>query len=259
MDIKILVATHKKYNMPSENIYLPIHVGCEGKEELGYQGDNEGDNISLKNPNYCELTGLYWAWKNLDCDVIGLSHYRRYFTNKSTLEISKKKNSKMDLILTEAEIKKLLSKSDIIVPQKRNYYIETIYSHYKNAHYIKDLDETKNIISEIYPEYIESFNKIMDGKTLYLYNMFVMKKENFDEYCEWLFNILFELEKRTNISEYDVYQSRIYGFISERLFNVWIYKNLKNIEEVKVVNIEGISWKSKIINFLKRKIKNGKK
>lgn len=253
MDIKILVATHKKYNMPSENIYLPIHVGCEGKEELGYQGDNEGDNISLKNPNYCELTGLYWAWKNLDCDVIGLSHYRRYFTNKSKLEISKKKNSKMDLILTESEIKKLLSKSDIIVPQKRNYYIETIYSHYKNAHHIKDLDETKNIISEIYPEYMESFNKIMDGKTLYLYNMFVMKKENFDEYCEWLFNILFELEKRVDITEYDAYQTRIYGFISERLFNVWMNKQLENIEEVRVVNIEGVNWKNKILNFIKRK------
>lgn len=255
MDIKILVATHKKYNMPSENIYLPIHVGCEGKEELGYQGDNEGDNISLKNPNYCELTGLYWAWKNLDCDVIGLSHYRRYFTNKSKLEISKKKNSKMDLILTESEIKKLLSKSDIIVPQKRNYYIETIYSHYKNAHNIKDLDETKNIISEIYPEYIDSFNEVMNGKTIHLYNMFVMKKADFDEYCEWLFKILFELEKRVDITEYDVYQSRIYGFISERLFNVWIYKNLENIEEVRVVNIEGINWINKVVSFVKRKFK----
>ena len=70
MDIKILVATHKKYDMPSEDIYLPIHVGREGKEDLGYQGDNQGENISLKNSNYCELTGLYWAWKNLQCDVI---------------------------------------------------------------------------------------------------------------------------------------------------------------------------------------------
>ena len=73
MDIKILVATHKKYDMPSEDIYLPIHVGREGKEDLGYQGDNQGENISLKNSNYCELTGLYWAWKNLQWDFRGLS------------------------------------------------------------------------------------------------------------------------------------------------------------------------------------------
>ena len=123
MDIKILVATHKKYDMPSEDIYLPIHVGREGKEDLGYQGDNQGENISLKNSNYCELTGLYWAWKNLQCDVIGLSHYRRYFTDKSKFEVAKNKNNKMDLILNKQDIDKILKNADIIVPKKRNYYM----------------------------------------------------------------------------------------------------------------------------------------
>lgn len=255
MDIKILVATHKKYDMPSESIYLPIHVGREGKQELGYQGDNQGDNISLKNSNYCELTGLYWAWKNLNCEVIGLSHYRRYFTNKNKLQIFMNKENKMDLILNEDEITDILNKVDIIVPKKRNYYIETIYSHYKNAHHIKDLDETRNIIEELCPEYLESFDIVMNGKTLHLYNMFVMKKELFDEYCEWMFSILFELEKRVDISEYDAYQSRIFGFISERLFNVWILQKKLLFKEIDVVNIEGIKWVPKIIDFIKRKIK----
>ena len=81
---KIIVATHKQFTMPEDaELYLPIHVGSEGKEKLGYQCDNEGDNISNLNPYYCELTGLYWAWKNLDCDYLGLVHYRRYFTSKS--------------------------------------------------------------------------------------------------------------------------------------------------------------------------------
>ena len=75
MDIKILVATHKAYWMPEDDVYLPLHVGREGKQDLGFVGDNIGDNISLKNPNFCELTGLYWAWKNLQCDYIGLCHY----------------------------------------------------------------------------------------------------------------------------------------------------------------------------------------
>ena len=80
-NIKILVATHKKYKMPSDtNMYLPIHVGCEGKKKLGFQGDNSGENISVLNPYYCELTGLYWAWKNLKCDYLGLVHYSSYFT-----------------------------------------------------------------------------------------------------------------------------------------------------------------------------------
>ena len=77
--IKIIVATHKKYKMPNDSIYLPVQVGTENKESLGYQPDNDGENISSKNPYFCELTGLYWAWKNLDADYIGLSHYRRHF------------------------------------------------------------------------------------------------------------------------------------------------------------------------------------
>ena len=80
MNVKVIVAAHKPYQMPQDEIYLPVHAGCEGKESIGFQGDNTGDNISLKNPFYCELTCLYWAWKNLGCDFIGLVHYRRYFS-----------------------------------------------------------------------------------------------------------------------------------------------------------------------------------
>lgn len=65
VNIKILVATHKQYWMPEDSVYMPIHVGREGKADIGYTGDHTGDNISLKNANYCELTGLYWAWKIL--------------------------------------------------------------------------------------------------------------------------------------------------------------------------------------------------
>lgn len=82
MNLKILVAVHKHYWMPKDSIYLPIQVGREGKEDLGFQGDNTGDNISAKNETFCELTGLYWAWKNLAADYIGLVHYRRYFAHK---------------------------------------------------------------------------------------------------------------------------------------------------------------------------------
>ena len=83
MNAKIIIATHKMYDMPQDDIYLPVHVGREGKDALPYQPDNTGDNISAKNPSYCELTGLYWAWKNLDCDYLGLAHYRRHFSMKS--------------------------------------------------------------------------------------------------------------------------------------------------------------------------------
>ncbi|MBF8984607.1 DUF4422 domain-containing protein [Lutibacter sp. B2] len=256
MDIKILVATHKKYQMPVESMYLPLHVGREGKEDLGYQGDHTGDNISIKNSNYCELTGLYWAWKNLKCDYIGLCHYRRYFTNENLFQKILKRNEKFDLILKKSEIEELVKEYDVILPKKRNYYIETVWTHYKNAHHIKDLEEAKQIIEEKYPQYIDSFDKVMNGTQLHIYNMFIMQKEEFDRYCEWLFDILFELEKRVDISNYDNYQKRIYGFISERLFNVWLSYQKLNEKETLVINMEKVKWSTKIMEFIIRKFRS---
>ena len=104
-NIKIIVAAHKKYQMPQEKIYMPVQVGAEGKNSInGYVQDNVGNNISIKNPYFCELTGLYWAWKNLDADYIGLVHYRRYFTVAK--KIPKNENEKFKKILTSEEAEK---------------------------------------------------------------------------------------------------------------------------------------------------------
>lgn len=222
MDIKILIATHKKYWMPSDEVYMPIHVGREGKDNLGYVGDNTGENISIKNPNYCELTGLYWAWKNLDCEYIGLCHYRRYFAHKSK---SSKLEDKKQAIFTRDDYERLLQQYDVILPKKRNYFIETVRSQYEHAHNKRDLDEIEKIIKMQYPSYIEAFEKVMNSRKLHIYNMFVMNKALFDEYCTWLFDILFTLEKRIDITNYDKYNARVFGFLSERLFNIWLEKN----------------------------------
>lgn len=253
MDIKILVAAHKKYWMPDEDVYLPIHVGREGKDDLGYLGDNTGENISDKNANYCELTGLYWAWRNLDYDYIGLCHYRRYFANKNIHGngVEKKKAA----ILKRQDYEKLLQEDDVILPVKRNYYIETVRSHYEHAHNKRDLDETEKIIAELYPEYSEAFTKVMGRKKLYIANMFVMKKQLLDEYCCWLFSILFELEKRIDISGYNQYEARVFGFISERLLNVWLEKQQLKVKEMPVAFLEKQNWISKIFKFLQRKFK----
>jgi len=251
-NIKILIATHKKYKMPESSIYLPIHVGKEGKKDLGYIGDNSGDNISKKNESFCEVTALYWAWKNLDIEYIGLNHYRRYFTKKGIFQRILNKN-KYELILDENSIRELIKKYDVILPRKRNYFIETVWSQYKNAHNIRDLEETRKIVEDKYPEYLISFDRVMNDKKLHLYNMFIMRKKDFDDYCEWLFDILFELENRIDISQYNNYQRRVFGFISERLFNVWLdYKNCKKVE-LDIIHIERINWIRKIISFLKRK------
>ena len=220
MNIKILVAAHKKYWMPDDSVYLPIQVGAALHPALGYVPDNTGDNISAKNPNYCELTALYWTWKNLDCEYIGLCHYRRYFGHTiHSKDVEKKKGA----IFTKVDYENLLKKYDVILPKKRNYYIETVRSQYEHAHFKKDLDETEKIIAEKYPGYSDAFTKVMN-------------------------------QRKLHILSYDTYEARLFGFISERLFNVWLERqNLKKCE-VPVVFLENIDWPKKIVNFLKRKI-----
>lgn len=250
MNIKILVATHKKYWMPEDKVYVPLHVGAENKTPLGYLPDNTGDNISAKNPNYCELTGLYWAWKNLDCEYIGLCHYRRYFGNRvHTDNLEKKKQA----IFTRADYECLLKDYDVILPVKRNYYIETVRSQYEHAHFKKDLDEVEKIIAEKYPACRNAFTKLMNGRKLYILNMFVMSKKNFDAYCTWLFDILFTLESRIDISGYSTYEARVYGFLAERLLNVWLMNQHLKKAEVPVVTLEKVDWPKKIGKFLIRK------
>ncbi len=250
MDIKIIVASHKKYWMPADDIYLPLHVGKEGKADIGFIGDNTGDNISNKNANYCELTGLYWAWKNLPAEYIGLCHYRRYFTRSNPCSCSKKKQ----VILTKAEWEELINEHPIIVPDKRKYYIETNRSHYNHSHYAKDLDMTEKIIQEKYPQYSEAFSKVMERTWAHMFNMFVMRRDYFDEYCNWLFDVLQELEKRTDITDYDVVEARIYGYISELLLDVWLETNKLEYYEQNVAFLEPQNWLKKGGVFLKRKI-----
>lgn len=254
-NICIIVATHKKFEMPEYKVYLPLHVGKEGKEDLGYRGDNEGDNISTKNPFFCELTGLYWAWKNLSCDYIGLVHYRRHFTMKKHIF---NKKDKMKYVLNDEEVDKILDDTDIILPKKRKYYIENIYDHYKHTMYIEPLDETGKIIEEKYPEYLEEFNKLHTRTSGHMFNMFIMKKEYFDEYCNWLFDILFELEKRVDPTKYDGFHARFFGRISERLLDVWINKNGYTYKEVRVLEMGNMNWWKKITSFLIAKF-TGKK
>ena len=250
MNIKVIVATHKKYRMPEDKLYLPIHVGAEGKEDIGFEKDNTGKNISKKNPFFCELTGLYWAWKNLKADYIGLVHYRRHLTLKKK---GKTTDEKFDSVLTLKEAERLLKSADIILPNKRKYYIENLYDHYKHTMYIEPLDETRKILEEKYPLYLEEFDKLHKRTSAHMFNMFIMKKEVLDDYCKWLFDILFDLEDRMKDKEYDQFHSRFYGRVSELLLDVYINTNKLNYKEVKFMDMESINWWKKGTSFLKAK------
>ena len=246
LNAKIIVATHKAYQMPTDSMYVPVQVGAEGKASLGYAMDNAGDNISAKNKNYCELTGLYWAWKNIDAEYIGLAHYRRHFSIKPSRD-------KWSSILTTAELETLVQGFDVILPKPRNYFIESNYSQYVHAHHAIDLDTTRQILSEKYPKYLDAYDAYMKRTIGHRFNMFIMKKDKFNGYCEWLFDILFELEKRLDISQYNQNDSRVFGFVSERLIDVWLETNSVKYKEIPCMFMEKQNWLVKGFNFLKRK------
>lgn len=251
-NIKILVATHKKYKMPSDtSMYLPIHVGCEGKENLGFQGDNSGENISTLNPYYCELTGLYWAWKNLECDYLGLVHYRRYFT-KMTKGYNESINID-DVILNRFEVEKLLENSEVIVPKRRKYYIETLYSHYDHTFDGSHLNLARKMIEMKNPEYLPSFEKVMKQRSGYMFNMFIMKKELADDYFSWLFPILDGMYESMDLSGLTDFEARLFGRVSELLFNVWLDKNNLKITEVPFMYMERVDLFKKGMSFLMAK------
>lgn len=255
-NIKIIIAAHKKYQMPEDDIYIPVQVGAEGKESIGYEKDNKGDNISSKNQYFCELTGLYWAWKNLNADYIGLSHYRRHFT--CSKKIPKTEEEKFKVLLNKEQAEKLLEETDIILPKKRKYYIENLYDHYKHTMHIEPLDETRKILEEQCPEYLAEFDKLHKRTSAHMFNMFVMKKEYLDKYCEWMFKILFELEKRIDPKQYDSFHARYLGRISELLLDVWINTNNLSYKEVKVIDMQNVNWLKKGSAFLLAKF-TGKK
>jgi len=252
-NVKVIIAAHKKYQMPNDSMYLPLHVGAEGKDlELGYAKDNTGDNISIKNKNYCELTGLYWAWKNVNADYIGLAHYRRHFVLK------KHSKSNFENVLNSHEVEDLLKTTDIILPKKRNYIIETLYDHYKHTMYVEPLDEVRNVMKELYPEYVAEFDNLKKRRSAHMFNMFIMKKNIFDDYCKWLFDILFELEHRVKDLEYDEFHSRFYGRISELLLDVYLRTNHLQYKEIDFAYMEKICWRRKAMNFAMSKFFNKK-
>ncbi len=229
-NIKIIVATHKECELPKDEIFFPIQVGkALSDKNLNMQGDDEGDNISRKNSSYCELTAIYWAWKNLKgLDYVGLCHYRRYFEFESHTfnEIILRTTKDIASIkVPKSRLNKLLKKYDIIVAKKRLYRYD-LKADYCMCHFSDDYRILQDVIKEKSPEYNSTFESVMEhNNKLSLANMFISRWSIFTDYCNWLFPILAEVENRIDISKYSDLQKRIYGYMAERLFNVYIKHN----------------------------------
>lgn len=264
--LKIIVCCHKSCELPENNIFLPIQVGAAIADvDLGMQRDDQTDgqpcdNISAKNKSYCELTAMYWAWKNLkkiypDLEYIGLNHYRRYFAfDESTFvedSIIKQENTVKDYKINQDKLAKWLSKGYIIMAKKRQlpFALDVDYAY---CHVRDDFKTLQSVIHDLYPEFDDTFDKVLiRNNELAHYNMFVMGWNDFDKYCSWLFDILFECEKRINISLYNPVQKRIFGYMAERLFNVYASKVFKKIKSLNIYKFDN-KGRSNIKTLMKK-------
>lgn len=245
--VKILVCCHKDDVRATSAPYLPLQVGKEiSAIDLKMQGDNEGENISAKNKTYCELTGMYWAWKNLKhTDIIGLCHYRRYFDfhhispmPDPIAKVRTERFESLDLSIPESVLEKVeLGK---IVVSTDMHFPYPVFVAYCVSHYSDDIRTLRDIIRErCEHRYSTAFDKVIyKSNKLSPYNMFIMRWSDFDAYCSWLFDILSEAEQRIDISSYSDDQKRIWGYMAERLFNVWLLANGKQTIKKSVVLIE---------------------
>lgn len=242
--MKIYVITHKKFKpvVNDSKLYQPMLVGAAlGNQGLNdYIRDDTKENISSKNRSYCELTGLYWIWKNSEEKVVGIDHYRRYFVEKN--------NKLFHRYLTSKYINTALKEYDMILPKREEdiYNNQNAKDFFINNHGEEAWNKTRNILAESYPDYVEDFDWFAFQKSGYCYNMMICKKEIFDEYCEWLFGVLAKLEKRMDLTQYDNYNQRMYGFVSERLINVWIHNKALRVKECPIYFDDGKSIFTKI-------------
>lgn len=278
--IKIFVAYHTPAALLPDPIFCPLHVGRalttstkdgvfndQNMQWLNNNciGDNTGDNISHLNRQYCELTGIYWVWKNIekyiDVEYFGFMHYRRHLR----FSHHKKDEDRYGQVthdylddeylnsngLDSKSINSIISNYDIIIPNRwdvRNVGSKSLYDHYKSSSpnlHIEDYDKVISIVSKIYPDYTEAIQEYNNNPYGFFTNMFVMKKEIFTNYCCWLFSILEEFDKQSDFSLYNTQEYRVDGYLSEWLFGIWLTHNskkykIKELQRTFVKNTTGL-------------------
>lgn len=252
--VKIFVSYHKEGEILKSEIMTPIHVGAAlSKIELDMQRDDEGDNISKKNEKFCELTAQYWAWKNAEADYYGFMHYRRHFVFEdipdvveySGVTIQKRidEDYKQKIGLYDGKIYDCIDGYDVILPvvvdasSWGTLSNEVQFSTLDNLHAV-DFHLTCQTILELYPEYEKAVTEFRNGKYAYWYNMFIMKKEIFFDYCQWLFSILKRAEEKIDFTYFSEQEMRTLAFMAERLLSIYMIKLLEDKPELKVKHLK---------------------
>lgn len=252
-NIQIAVAYHKNSPIIKNECLLPIQVGKACSDiELNMQGDDTGDNISAKNFGYAELTAIYWLWKNSKADIKGLCHYRRYLDLNPDSEHKGEEIYEYPLddafsaekFLSQLQINKQeicnLLKDNVIITRKkedlRTWSKYTVKSHYAAEHHGEHLEKALEIIKNDHPEYYQTAISLVNGTTSYYTNVFIMDSKHYDEYCSWMFDILFKIEPTLNLYDKtlapNTKKARWAGFLGERLTAIYIQKQIDSGKKV---------------------------
>ena len=251
MSTSVFVCTHVKTQVPEDSTYKLLQVNAEVNGRFGdeYYYDNDGDdNISRLNCYFGELTGLYWIYRNYPGDEnIGICHYRRFFVDDHMNR------------LTGDRFDEILADHDIIVP--RAHFAEISYRDtYSRSHNVNDLDAVGGAVKKLYPDYYNAFCDAMNGKKYYFGNLLVTSRQLFDEYCEFLFSVLFEASENIHPDEYqDLYTRRVYGFLSENMIMAFILARQLKVYECDIAYYGLKDETNKLLLAVSQLIKNGKK
>ena len=259
MKTNLFVAAHKTEWPVLPAGYTVIQVGAALHDHLPQAGawDNEGENISQKNRNYCELTALWWIAHHAQDDILGLVHYRRFFSfapcRNPFLDHYRMAASdpRLSVMLRTEDVPALLDDCDILLPRKQ-YFNEGIAGQYRKFHRGEDFDVMEQVFLAHHPKEREAFRRVMQGHQEYSYNMFVARRDVFCAYAEWLFDILDDVAERITVSK-DPYQARVFGFLSERLMSVFVLTHHLRVRELPLVFVEDhppASWLRKSIHAM---------
>lgn len=247
--MRIAVAAHKPYWIPPDPMYVPVQAGAMGRDSIpGFCRDDADDGgISALNPHLSELTVLWWAWKNLAegssaVDAVGLAHYRRHFAGSGEKDT-----------LTTSDARALLSRAPLILPRRRNYYIETLGSHYDHTFDPKHLDLLVSALAEVHPGSSPALHRCLSGTRGHMFNMFIMRSDLMREYCEWSFPVVLAVEKGLDYTDMSAFESRAPGRLSEFLLDTWIISEGLSYAECPVRDMEPVNWARKGGSFLAAK------
>ncbi len=238
-NMKILVCCHQPAKVPNNDVYMPIHAGkAVSGMDLGIQGDNTGDHISEKNPFYCELTAMYWAWKNLrNADYVGLCHYRRYFKlDGGYYSHILKRTIEQDPSLNTDQIPSLLSKYDIILPNT-TYTKRSVYELYNLTTIPEQMQIFIRVLLKMHPEYEGDLYRYLNGNQFIKYNMLIANREIFDLYCEFLFPILDEVHSKLKPLPY-LFYNRVLGIFAEVLLPIYCFHKKYHIKQMPLIHVD---------------------